>query len=413
MPLATTIILLITLSCSLVCVAQEAILHDSEQHWAKRIADSFLARHPDCGTYDSASSNQQWNYEQGLMLVALLRMWQHTGDGKYFGFVRTNLDHFIAGDGTIRTYSASDYNLDNIGPGRAVLAVYDTTHEERYRLAAEHLRQQLQTQPRTKDGGYWHKNIYPNQIWLDGLFMAQPFSAAYCRRFHDTGGFSDIAGQFLRIYKHTLDEKTGLLYHGWDESKREKWADPVTGCSSQFWARAMGWYLMGLVDVLEILPDNQPAKERIAGDFRRLAGVLLKFRDNKVNLWYQVVDQGTREGNYLETSASAMFIYAFAKGARLGYLPPRFYHAAWESFRELAGHAITTNSDGTLDIHGTCQSVGLGGSPYRDGSYEYYVSQPQRTNDLRGIGSVLLAAIELEEGNAVQSGTIGGNKGDQ
>ncbi len=385
------------------CLAGKQTAGGHARSWANVIGESFLDRHPGYVTSDSASPNRRWNYEQGLMLLALLRMWQYTGEGKYFEFVERNLDQYITAEGTIGTYKKDEYNLDNIAPGRAVLAVYDSTHAENYRMAAALLRRQLAEQPRTSEGGFWHKGVYPYQMWLDGLFMAEPFYAEYARRFNETDAFDDIANQFIRVYVHTRDENTGLLYHAWDERKDQRWANPVTGCSPQFWGRAMGWYLMGLVDVLDVFPAGHSQRDTLVHIVQQLSASLMKFRDENSGLWYQVVDQASRDGNYLETSASAMFAYVFAKGVRKGYLPARYLNAARETFQGLVDHALLPGDDGHIDVVGTCRSAGLGGDPYRDGSYAYYVGEPQRTNDLKGIGSLLLAAIELEQSNSSSS----------
>jgi unsaturated rhamnogalacturonyl hydrolase len=370
--------------------------------WSRRIADSFLLRHPGAVTYDSASPDRKWNYEQGLMLVALEQMTLHTGDQKYFDFVRKNLDQYVAQDGTIRTYRLADYNLDNVGPGRALLAVYRETHQERFRAAADTLRRQLREQPRIHEGGFWHKKIYPYQMWLDGLFMAEPFYAKYAVIFNEPDAFDDIANQFILIARHTRDPKTGLFYHGWDESKQQRWANPETGCSPSFWGRGMGWYAMALVDVLGYFPTDHPQRGELISILQQLCATLLTFRDERTSLWYQVVDQGEREGNCLESSASCMFAYAFAKGANKGYLDRKFFEAAGQTFKGLVEREVTIDGNGFVDLHGTCRGAGLGGSPYRDGSFEYYVSEPQRTNDMKGIAPFLLAAIELEKGRSIE-----------
>ena len=216
----------------------------STSPWARRIADSFLLRHPNAVTYDTGTPDQKWTYEQGLMLVALHQMWLHSGDQKYFDFVERNLDQFVEENGAIRTYKLTDYNLDNVAPGRALLAVYRTTQQQTFRSAADTLRCQLREQPRTHEGGFWHKKIYPYQMWLDGIYMAEPFYAEYAGMFNEPSAFDDIANQIVWIEKHTRDPKTGLLYHGWDESKQQRWANPETGCSPNFWGRAIGWYAM-------------------------------------------------------------------------------------------------------------------------------------------------------------------------
>jgi unsaturated rhamnogalacturonyl hydrolase len=400
-----TSILILVLLASVGCSGQSSASDPSTLSWSKRIAESFIERHPDAVTYDSVNSNQKWNYEQGLMLVALLRMWKHSGDNRYFDFVQRNLDRYVMDDGMIRMYKRTDYNLDNIGPGRALLAIYQKTKQRKYRAAADTLRRQLREQPRTNEGGFWHKKIYPYQMWLDGLFMAEPFYATYAAMFDEQSAFDDIAAQFIWIARHTKDSTTGLLYHGWDESKEQKWSNPTTGCSPSFWGRAMGWYAMGLVDVLDYFPPDHPKRSVLIGLLRDLASAVLKYEDQKSHLWYQVVDQGSRSGNYLEASASCMFAYAFAKGVIKGYLGKEYLNAAMATFRGVIDRFVTVDSSGLVDLHGTCRSAGLGGTPYRDGSYEYYISELQRTNDLKGIGPFLLAAIELEEGTTISTNT--------
>lgn len=374
----------------------------STDSWARRIAESFLVRHPEAVTYDTGMPDQKWTYEQGLMLVALHQMWLHSGDKKYLDFVHKNLDQYVGENGSIRTYKLTDYNLDLVCPGRALLSIYQATQQQKFRAAADTLRRQLREQPRTHEGGFWHKKIYPYQMWLDGLFMAEPFYASYAQMFTEPAAYDDIANQFIWIEKHTRDPKTGLLYHGWDESKQQRWADPETGCSPSFWGRAMGWYAMALVDVLDFFPKDHPRRMEIIVILRRLSEALVKYRDPKTGLWYQVVDQGDRNGNYLESSASCMLVYAFAKGANKGYLDRGFFKIAQASFKGVVENMVTIDDSGMVNLHHTCKGAGLGGNPYRDGSFEYYISEPQRTNDMKGIGPFLLAAIELEKGKPVK-----------
>jgi unsaturated rhamnogalacturonyl hydrolase len=234
-------------------------------------------------------------------------------------------------------------------------------------------------------------------MWLDGLFMAEPFYAWYAKSFKEPDAFEDIVNQFVFIAKHTRDPKTGLLYHGWDESKQQRWANPETGCSPNFWGRAVGWYEIAIVDVLDFLPKNHPRRHELISILRDVSAATLKFRDGKTNLWYQVLDQGKREGNYLEASASCMLTYAFAKGAQKGYLDKNYLTAARESFEGINKYLISVDAKGFIDLLHTCQGAGLGGNPYRDGSYEYYIGERQRTNDMKGYGPLLLAAIELEK----------------
>jgi unsaturated rhamnogalacturonyl hydrolase len=376
---------------------QDTVSVPSGWPWSKRIAESFVLRHPGAVTYDTGSLNQRWNYEQGLMLVALRAMWKSTGDQRYFDFIKGNIDQYIGESGGIKTYKYEDFNLDNIAVGKALLMLHEATGESKYKYAADTLRKQLKNQPRTNEGGFWHKLIYPYQMWLDGLFMAEPFYTRYAAQYKEPEAFNDIINQFVFVARHTYDKKTGLFYHAWDESKQQRWANPATGVSPHFWGRAIGWYAMAIVDVLDDIPKNHPRRHELLPILRKLCAGLLKHQDKKSHLWYQVVDQGGRGGNYLEASASCMFAYAFAKGASKGYLDKSFSAKAREIFHGVTTNLVTVDARGFVDLHHTCQGAGLGGNPYRDGSYEYYIGERQRTNDMKGYGPFLLAALELEK----------------
>jgi unsaturated rhamnogalacturonyl hydrolase len=277
--------------------------------------------------------------------------------------------------------------------------LYDVTHDEKYKKAAFLKMKQLETHPRTKEGGFWHKKIYPWQMWLDGIYMGAPFYAEFAKTFNRPEAFDDVANQIIFVANHTHDPNTGLFYHGWDESKQQKWADPVMGCLPNFWGRAMGWYAMGIVDVLDFLPADHPKREKILSIFRGLCQALVKYPDQETGLWYQVVDQGKREGNFLEASASAMFVYAMAKAVRLGYLGEEYLAAVKKGYDGIIKNLIKENADGSIDLTQVCQVAGLGGNPYRDGSYEYYVSTPIVSNDLKGVGAFIMASVEMERLN--------------
>jgi rhamnogalacturonyl hydrolase YesR/lysophospholipase L1-like esterase len=366
--------------------------------WSQRIALSFVLRHPGAVTYDSASPSQGWNYEQGLMLEALGQMSIHSGDQQYGAFARRNLEQYISPSGDIRTYKRTEYNLDQLGPGRPVLAAYEATGDNRYRVAADSLRSQLRHHPRTHEGGFWHKQIYSYQMWLDGLFMAEPFYAMYARMFNEPEDFDDIINQFVYAYRHTHDDRTGLLVHGWDESRQQRWADPATGKSEHFWGRSLGWFGMALVDVLDFIPVEHPRRDTLLIMLRELSSTMLKFRDPATCTWYQIVDMGGRDSNYHEASVSAMFAYVYAKGANRGYLDPQYLKEAERTFAGILKTLVTVDAQGFVDLHNTVMVGGLGGTPYRDGSYAYYMSERTRTNDMKGYGPFLLAAIELEKG---------------
>ena len=361
--------------------------------WSVRMAKSFIYRHPDY--YINYDEKKDWNYEQGLMLQALYKLYLKTSDSRYYNYIIENLDHFITDDGRIKTDVFSKFRLDDIAPGRALLDIYKSLKEKKYKTAADTLRKQLQQQPRTKEGGFWHKEIYPHQMWLDGLFMAEPFYAQYAGMFNESSDFKDIAEQFILIYKHAHDPGTGLLFHGWDESKKQRWANPETGVSPSFWGRGIGWFEMALVDVLDYFPKNNPARKEIIDILQKTSKALLKYRDKNTGLWYQVLDKGNKDGNFLEASCSCMFVYAFAKGANKGYLNRDYYKIAEDSYKGIIDNFIKIENNELVNIVHTCSSAGLGGNPYRDGSFQYYVNVPQRENDFKAIGPFILASLQL------------------
>jgi unsaturated rhamnogalacturonyl hydrolase len=396
------LLLVITMSDRLFCLPisppKTADSNSNYREWAVKTAESCIKRNPDYRlTYESDRTRAKWNYEQGLMLNALGALWLQTGDRRYYDFIIKNIDQFVENDGTIRTYKQSNYQLDDIGPGRTLLRLYRQTGDEKYKEAADLLRQQLANQPRTSEGGFCHKQIYPWQMWLDGLYMAEPFYAEYEKTFADQPDYADIINQFKLIYSETYDPATGLLYHGWDEKHQQIWADPTTGLPRHFWGRGIGWYLMALVDVLEIIPQDTPDRKLLLQQLNDLAKAIAQVRDADSQVWYQVLNLKDREGNYRESSASAMFIYSFAKGVNRGYLPAEYQKLAEESFRGFINEFVVVNDSGMVDVRHACSGAGLGGKQRRDGSFEYYVSEPQRTNDFKAIGPFIMAAIELDK----------------
>ncbi|HEX8499977.1 MAG TPA: DUF4350 domain-containing protein [Pyrinomonadaceae bacterium] len=346
----------------------------------------------------------KWTYEQGVLLTGMEAVWLNTGDGRYFDYIKRVVDRYVEDDGTIKTYKAADYNIDNVQPGRVLLLLYKVTGQEKYRKAAANLREQLKTHPRTSEGGFWHKKIYPSQMWLDGLYMGEPFYAEYARTFGEAEAFDDIAKQFILMETHSRDEKTGLLYHGWDESKQQKWADKTTGRSPHFWGRAMGWYAMALVDTLEHFPEGHPRRAELLAILGRLAAAVEKFQEPKSGLWWQVLDRGGSAGNYLEASASAMFVYSLAKAVRLGFLPESSLKVAQKGWAGIRKQFVEEAAGGGVNFKGTVSVAGLGGNPYRDGSYEYYLSEKVVTNDAKGVGAFLMASAEMEAAAAGRPG---------
>jgi unsaturated rhamnogalacturonyl hydrolase len=333
-----------------------------------------------------------WSYTHGLVLLGLEQLFSQTGNEAYAEYIQAYADHFIDADGMIETLAIPEFNIDSVLAGRILFFLHERTGDMRYKRAMDSLRLQLEWQPRTHSGGFWHKLKYPWQIWLDGLYMAQPFYARYEKSFgDDPAAFDDIVSQFVVIEQKTRDANTGLLYHAWDESALQPWADPDTGRSPGFWSRAMGWYAMAITDTIEQLPEGHEGREKLSGILTRLVDALIPFQDES-GLWYQVPDQGAREGNWLEASGSAMFVYAIANGVRLGLLDGDYAAVAKKGYAGLLAHIISTDADGTVHVNDVCRSAGLGGTPYRDGSYEYYISTDRVSDDAHGIGSFLLAA---------------------
>jgi unsaturated rhamnogalacturonyl hydrolase len=364
------------------------------QPWSEKIAATVMNIWKD--SMSTSGKPAKWSYDQGVILKGMEGRWYQTGEPKYFYYMQRCMDVFVDEKGEIKTYKQSDYNLDNVLCGRILLTLYNVTGKEKYYKAATTLREQLKTQPRTNEGGFWHKKIYPNQMWLDGLYMAEPFYAEYASSFNDGAAFDDIANQFVWMEKHARDAKTGLLYHGWDESKKEKWANPQTGTSAHFWARAMGWYGMALVDVLENFPAGNKRKAELVSILSRFAEAVKKVQDPETGLWYDILDMPKAKGNYLEASASSMFVCAIAKAVRLGFLPASYLGVSVKGYDGIIKTFIETDATGQTNLKGTVSVSGLGGTPYRDGSYEYYISEKVVVNDGKGVGAFLQAANEME-----------------
>ena len=337
----------------------------------------------------------KWTYDQGVILEGMDALWQRTGNAAYFAYLQSIIDSLVTAEGGIKTYNQKAYNLDNIKTGRSLLTLYKVTGQVKYFKAATLLWSQLKTQPRTKEGGFWHKKIYPNQMWLDGLYMAEPFYAEYAGLIKDEKAFDDIAKQFILMEKQSRDTKTGLLYHGWDATGKQAWANPQTGQSSQFWGRAMGWYAMALVDVLDNFPASNDKKPELVAILGRLAKAIQQSQDPHCGLWYDILDQPAKEGNYHEASVSSMFVYALQKGVRRSYLPASYAAVAQKGYAGIKKEFIEQAGPDQVNLKGTVSVSGLGGTPYRDGSYDYYIHEKVMTNDPKGMGAFLLAANEM------------------
>jgi len=388
----------ISILCISTCVkAQTSPSTGSGQGWPEKMAQTMMTTWKDStAPGDTDTKPVKWTYDQGVVLKGIEGLWKHTGDASYFNYIQHSMDVLIDKDGGIKTYKLEDYNIDNINCGRILLLLYRVTGEQKYYKAASTLREQLKGQPRTNEGGFWHKKRYPYQMWLDGLYMGEPFYAEYAAVFHQPEAFDDIAHQFIWMENHARDAKTGLLYHGWDESKKEKWANKTTGLSPNFWARAMGWYGMALVDVLDYFPADHPQRKALLQILERFAGAVKRSQDAKTGLWWDILDMPGKAGNYPEASASSMFVYAIAKGTRLHYLPESYRAVAVKGFDGITKTFMKKQANGLFNLEGTVSVSGLGGDPYRDGSYEYYIKEKVVANDPKGTGAFMQAANEME-----------------
>jgi unsaturated rhamnogalacturonyl hydrolase len=360
--------------------------------WSLRMADSQLKRLP--------RVKDKWHYVDGVVYKGMEHIYWHTGDERYLQYVKDNIDMFVQEDGSIRGYNQREHNIDHINNGKAILFLYRHTGAGKYRQAAYTLREQLSTHPRTTEGGFWHKAIYPHQMWLDGLYMGSPFYAEFAGLFGEPEAFDDVANQILLAGRHLKDGKTGLYYHAWDERKEQDWADKETGLSKHFWGRSVGWYAMAIMDVLDYLPADHKDRQAIVSVFNGLADALLKVQDPNSGVWWQVLDQRDREGNYLEASASCMIVYSLLKALRLGILPEAYRIPAEKGYAGILNKFVITRKNGMSHLIRNCAVAGLGryepGQPWRDGSYEYYISEPIVTDDHKGIGAFLLAAAEYD-----------------
>lgn len=339
-----------------------------------------------------------WNYIDGCMILALLEIYKATGEKKYYDFADAFINHRVSEEGIITDYSVEEYNLDNINAGKTLFALYEMNGKEKYRKAIDLIYSQVRTQPRTKSGNFWHKKIYPNQVWLDGMYMGQPFYMEYETKFNNKKNYADIFSQFANVIRIMRDPETGLYFHGYDESREIFWCDKETGLSENFWLRALGWYSMSLLDTVDKCEPGEEYKEEyesLKKAFVQFMDDMLKFQ-HESGLWYQLPALGGKEPNYLETSGSAIMAYSLLKGVRLGLLPESYREYGLKAFHGICDRYMT-ETDGELNLGGICLVSGLGpaNNLRRDGSFEYYMSEPIVENDAKGVGPLLLAYTEL------------------
>ncbi|MGM0125997.1 glycosyl hydrolase [Enterococcus sp. AZ194] len=365
-------------------------------NWSIKTAETIMERTPILS--EDKGYNGKWSYDYGVVLKGFQLLWEKTGDERFLSFIKTNLDVFVTEDGDIKNYRVDEYNIDHVNTGKLLFVLYRETKDEKYRKAADLLYQQLTNHPRTSEGAFWHKEIYPYQIWLDGLYMGTPFYAEYIKEFGQTNKYEDIMSQFEISYKHLLDEETGLLIHAWDEKKVQPWADKETGLSHHFWSRSIGWYLMAAVDTYELLEGTAIDRSLLETIVKETLSALVKYQSPDSGVWYQVTNEVERKGNYLEASGSSMFVYAMAKGLRLGILNSKDWGAPLKkSYQGLLDEFVLVTKEGWVNLNKNCMVAGLGGADQRDGSFAYYISEPIICNDQKGVGAFLQALVETEE----------------
>ncbi len=368
--------------------------------WSERMLLSEMHRFPEAWMLDF-SKTPKWTYPTAIVLDGAEKLYAKTGKKEYYNYIREFGEKLIQEDGTILTYDLDKYNIDMLNSGNVLLYLYEKEKKEKYLKALQTLRLQIDGQPRTKEGSFWHKKIYPYQVWLDGLYMGMPFYTHYTHDFvkgaDASKAYDDILLQFDSVQEHLLDKKTGLLYHARDESKKEAWADKETGLSQNFWGRAMGWYGMAMVDVLDYLPKDHPGRARLISYIKSYTDAIIKVQDKNNGLWYQVLNKAGEKGNYTEATASSMFVYTIIKSVNNGYLPKSYKTYAKKGYDGIIKNLITVDENGVVNLNKCCAVAGLGGKPYRDGSYEYYINEEIRSNDAKGTGPFILASLEFEK----------------
>ena len=364
--------------------------------------DKLMTSKPDMPLWNIESirlgRKPRWNYIDGCMMTSLIELYKITKDEKYINFVKKFISFYVADDGSILGFEPEKQAIDDVCESKILFDLYNITGENKYKKAIEITHQFLMAQPRTKEGSFWHKKIYPNQVWLDGIYMALPFYARYQTQFAGKN-YNDLIDQLKLVRKYMFDENKHLYYHGYDSSKEAFWADKKTGLSKSFWLRSIGWYTVALADLLEYV-DEQLYDEyhTIKALLKEVIDGLLMYQDKESKMFYQVVDQGDKKGNYLETSGSSMISYAILKGTRLEALPPRYRQIGVDIFNGIANKYLTVK-DGELNLGGICLVAGLGpeDNKRRDGTFNYYISEPIVENDAKGVGPFILAYTEMKK----------------
>lgn len=373
--------------------AQESFPKE-QKPWSVRMVESEMVRNPESWQVDFQPS-LKWDYCHGLELGAMMDVYDRYGDAKFYEYALAYADTMVNEDGTIKKYKLTDYSLDRINSGKMLFRIYEQTKDDKYKKALDLLRSQFDGQPRNADGGFWHKKVYPNQMWLDGLYMGTPFLAEYAYRNNESQAYQEVINQIKIVARHTYDPANGLFRHACDVSKREKWADKETGQSQHCWGRALGWYMMAIVDDLDFIPQHEPGRDTVLVILNHIAETLKKYQSPE-GLWYQVMDKSGEPGNYLESSCSAMFVYSLFKAVRKGYIPSSYFTVARKGYEGILNEFIKVDDNGLVSITKACAVAGLGGKNYRMGDYDYYIHEQIRDNDPKAVGPFILASLEWE-----------------
>ncbi|MFI1068392.1 glycoside hydrolase family 105 protein [Streptomyces puniciscabiei] len=347
--------------------------------WSTAVVDSTMARY-------TPATIGGWSYPVGLYLYGQYLVYRRTHDPRLLAYIKAYVDRFVRGDGTI---DQSFDSLDSMQAGRLLVILHHETGQDRYRKAALRIRDRLNSYPRTSDGGFWHADTSSraHQLWADGAYMVNPFLVEYGREFRDSAYTNDEAARQLSVYGGHLQVADGLLRHAYDESKSASWADPATGLAPEHWCRAVGWYAMALVNVLDAIPADQVRRPQLLGSLRTLASALEKYQDPASGRWFQVMDKGSRPDDWTETSCSSMFAYALSRGVQQGYLDPHFNAVARRGYQGVLAR-LSVGADGRTNLADI--SVGT-----NVGDYAYYVGRPRATNDFHGLGAFLIMNEQL------------------
>lgn len=369
------------------------VIFAADLPWSQRAANAAMARWP--GGRLQPNAPPVWTHDHAALLAAIDAVWLKTGDARYLNYVKACVDGLVSADGSIPTFKPDDFRLTNYQLGRQLLLLYRVTHDRKYAKVADWLYNHLQKQPRTPSGGFWQGQANPNQMTPDGIDEALPTYAEYAHDFHHPEAFADITKQFVLLHEHAVD-RNGLIHQGWDESKKERWADKQTGMSATAWGRGMGWYMAALVETLPFYPENDPGRKTLLEILNKDAAAVARYQDAKTGLWYQIIDKAGSPGNFPEASASSLFVFALAGGVNRGYLPKSYLADAERGYKGILSKFVSAGPGGDVTLKGTVEATDLGGNPYHDGSYAFYAAGKTVTNDPKGVGVFILASLEIE-----------------